>query len=79
MSKWFGFSESAPHIPSDDLGTILSKAVEQQDKLGWDNFAKGRVSNLWKEAQQIHISLFHPNASSTKNKWATGLISAIWR
>eukprot|EP00957_Ditylum_brightwellii_P081967 6233296-Ditylum_brightwellii.AAC.1 len=76
MSQWFGFSKTAPYIPSDNLGGILSAAVEQQHELGWDNFAKGCVSLLWKEAQQIHISLFNPNTSSTKNKWAKGLISA---
>eukprot|EP00957_Ditylum_brightwellii_P112404 8569597-Ditylum_brightwellii.AAC.1 len=72
-------SLDAPSIPDDDLGQALRGAISEQHDLCWDNFFKGRTSQHWKEAQQFHIQTFHTNTTNTKDKWAKGLISAIWR
>ena len=79
LAQWMGTHHDAPQIPANDLGRTLSAAVEEQHNLCWDNFFKGCTSLLWKEAQQYHIQIFHPDTSITKEQWARGLISAIWR
>eukprot|EP00957_Ditylum_brightwellii_P035053 2657252-Ditylum_brightwellii.AAC.1 len=57
-------------IPDANLGNILSATVEEQMDLLWDNFTKGRVLLLWKEAQDKYIQIFHPKSSYTNDRWA---------
>ena len=40
----------------DKLTKLLSEAVQDQNKIGWNNFMKGRTSPKWGEAQQVHHS-----------------------
>ena len=35
---------------------MLTEAVQEQNKIGWNNFMKGRTSWKWGEAQQAHCS-----------------------
>ena len=79
LAQWMGLSLDAPSIPDDNLGQALRAAISEQHDLCWDNFFKGRTSLRWKEAQQYHIQTFHASTPNTKDKWAKGLISAIWR
>eukprot|EP00957_Ditylum_brightwellii_P182738 13918672-Ditylum_brightwellii.AAC.1 len=74
-----GLSLDVPPASADDLSRALRAAVAEQHNLHWDNFFKGRTSLRWEEAQQYHIQTFQTNTSNTKDKWARGLISAIWR
>ena len=35
-------------------GLSLSGIIEDQEKIGWNNFALGRWSPLWQHAQRLH-------------------------
>ena len=41
---------------NDKLTKLLTEAVQEQNKIGWNNFMKGRTSREWGEVQQAHCS-----------------------
>ena len=48
----------------DKLTKILTEAVTEQNRIGWGNFLKGRISRLWGRAQQVHYSTRYEKAST---------------
>lgn len=55
-----------------DVHTHINSATKHQNKIGWENFTRGYISNKWKEIQQIMA----PNTNQQRNKdnWGTALI-----
>ena len=45
-----------PQIPTDDIGHLVQKAWQEQEKIGWSNIMKGRLSKKWGQAQQNFYS-----------------------
>ena len=39
---------------NNKLTKLLTEAVQEQNEIGWNNFMKGRTSQTWGEAQQVH-------------------------
>eukprot|EP00957_Ditylum_brightwellii_P031024 2351095-Ditylum_brightwellii.AAC.1 len=62
FQQWYGDKTIPPVVPQDKIGLIILEALETQDDLRWDNFAKGRTSKCWGEAQSEHLKLFHPDS-----------------
>eukprot|EP00957_Ditylum_brightwellii_P136040 10374449-Ditylum_brightwellii.AAC.1 len=61
LLQWLGLATDSPlDIPSDQLGTILSTAVEEQAKIGWEIFIKGQISIHWGDVQQFFYDTVHP-------------------
>jgi hypothetical protein len=55
----------------------LNQALQDQNKIGWTNFYKGRLSKKWEQVQKAHYS----NTKATKAdpyKWETLVITAMW-
>eukprot|EP00957_Ditylum_brightwellii_P106867 8152730-Ditylum_brightwellii.AAC.2 len=57
---------------------MVDSALEEQTDIGWDNFAKERVSKMWGNAQAECYKQFHPTAHYTTASWTEYLIKAIW-
>eukprot|EP00957_Ditylum_brightwellii_P057125 4329142-Ditylum_brightwellii.AAC.1 len=61
LLQWLGLATDPPPVtPFDQLGTILSTAVEEQAKIGWENFIKGWIFIRWGDAQQFFYDAVHP-------------------
>eukprot|EP00957_Ditylum_brightwellii_P153111 11654478-Ditylum_brightwellii.AAC.1 len=41
-------------IADDDIGDVVQSAVEDQHRIGWNNFMKGCISIKWKVAQKMY-------------------------
>ena len=54
---------------------LLSMLAEVQDKLGWDNFVAGRISNVFLEAVAPYLS--NPRSCLTPAKWCQTLQSKL--
>ena len=54
----------------------IREAVQEQDRIGWENFLLGRMSKKFLQAQQAHYS--NLNSQKTGNSWATKLIRQGW-
>ena len=50
----------------------IREAVQEQDRIGWENFLLGSMSKKFLQAQQVHYS--NLNSQKTGNSWATKLI-----
>ena len=50
----------------------IREAVQEQDRIGWENFLLGRLSKKIVQAQQVHYS--NLDSQKTGNSWATKLI-----
>eukprot|EP00957_Ditylum_brightwellii_P138982 10592949-Ditylum_brightwellii.AAC.1 len=61
IQQWCGVKTTLPRIPCDELGDLLSAAVEDQHELGWDNLVKGRIYKNWGLAQEAHFDTFYLN------------------
>eukprot|EP00957_Ditylum_brightwellii_P062961 4778421-Ditylum_brightwellii.AAC.1 len=46
FQQWCGNKTTSLTVPNNELGNILQEALEEQNVLGWMNFAKGRFSSL---------------------------------
>ena len=77
------------HPHPDRLTDLLDAAVTEQNKIGWGNFLKGRISSKWGDAQQVHYSRkFRSDGATTEKqqakKYNSGffqmmVIKEIWR
>ena len=69
-----------PVFPDDDIGTIARQAWEEQQKIGWINVAKGRLSKKWGTAQGFYYQM-HPELKTkrwcTPQKWMKNIIRAL--
>jgi hypothetical protein len=55
----------------------IRTAIKEQNKIGWDHFMLGRISQQWKTIQgQFYKRL---NLKKTGGTWACELIKEIWR
>eukprot|EP00957_Ditylum_brightwellii_P121964 9301364-Ditylum_brightwellii.AAC.1 len=68
-----------PIVPQDEMGLLLSEVLETQNELGWDNFAKERISKFWGKAQKVHLNIFHPGSKKyTVEGWEKVAVKAMW-
>jgi hypothetical protein len=51
-------------------------ALDQQYRLGWDQFVRGRIGTQWAHLQSVHFA--NLKVRQTSQKWASLLIMAIW-
>ena len=54
---------------NNKLTKLLTEAVQDQNKIGWNNFMKGRMSQKWGEAQQVHCLEKQKTMQTEKGKW----------
>eukprot|EP00957_Ditylum_brightwellii_P120059 9161445-Ditylum_brightwellii.AAC.1 len=54
FQQWCGTVATPPSILCNELGDILTDTVQDQNKLGWNDFVKERISKLWDAAQAVH-------------------------
>ena len=80
MAQWLHvpWIQDTPTVHSDHLGDTLHLALKQQADIGWNNFAKGRISKEWGATQQIFYDQFYPTSSYNAEHWMGKLITAIW-
>eukprot|EP00957_Ditylum_brightwellii_P144073 10977450-Ditylum_brightwellii.AAC.1 len=79
IQQWYGEETTSPRIPPDDLGKLLTGAVEDQHDLGWDNMMKGCISTKWGRAQQKHFEIFYPKSTTNSREcWEKDLITPLW-
>ena len=59
--------------------SLIHKAAQEQDVLGWDNFLLGWITSTWALAQQQHFDVY---ASTTNahlgNAWMKRMISRVY-
>ena len=55
----------------------IKRAIKQQEKIGWDHFLLGRISQQWSEIQAKHYK--NIGSKKTGERWAEILIKEIWR
>ena len=56
MLRLHGTLQPPRQCHNDKLTNTLAEAVKEQNKIGWNNFMKGRISKKWGKAQQVHCS-----------------------
>ena len=54
----------------------LREAIQEQDRIGWENFLLGRVSTKIRDFQQRHYE--HQNSRKTGAAWCSKLINQLW-
>jgi hypothetical protein len=70
---------SAPHkFYVDELPILVDHAVQDQDRLGWQNLTIGRISNLWTDAQEQWLVQVATRWKKSSAQWAKKLIVGIW-
>ena len=51
VAKWSNLPDIlVPQVPTNEVGDAVRDAVEQQSRVGWSKFMKGRVVKSWSEA-----------------------------
>jgi len=58
----------------DIIDNLILNATTQQAHIGWNNFLKGRISDLWRTAQQEYYNIF-PHRRATRATWASKVVS----
>jgi hypothetical protein len=72
---------------ADPIDSMALGATEQQHRISWDQFLRGRMSRLWAETQEEYLkSLPERPTKLTGHKWAvhvveaaTTLLMEIWK
>jgi hypothetical protein len=54
----------------------IQQALDQQSRLGWDQFLRGRIGLKWAQLQSQHF--LEQKMRQTGQKWASHLIMALW-
>eukprot|EP00957_Ditylum_brightwellii_P111795 8527073-Ditylum_brightwellii.AAC.1 len=57
---------------------MIRDAVEDQKKIGWDNFIKGCICIKWKFAQYMFKEAMPTFKGYDKELWSSKVITAIW-
>ena len=55
------------HHHNDKLTHTLAEEVKEQNKIGWNNFMKGRISKKWGATQQVHHSEKQKHMQTNEN------------
>lgn len=67
-------------FPRGEVGEILEGAVIEQGAIGWDIFFKGRLSRMWREAQERHYAIHHKDSKTLSGaRWQVRLVRGLWR
>jgi hypothetical protein len=72
LQGWLGTGDTNTTAFSESI----QQALDQQSRLGWDQFLRGRIGLKWAQLRSQHfleLKLRH-----TGQKWASLLIMAIW-
>eukprot|EP00957_Ditylum_brightwellii_P068067 5167233-Ditylum_brightwellii.AAC.1 len=60
------------------MGLFILEALETQNDIGWDYFAKVRTSKKWEEVQREHLKLFHPDLKKyMQQQWERAFIKEV--
>eukprot|EP00957_Ditylum_brightwellii_P186934 14235646-Ditylum_brightwellii.AAC.1 len=60
FQQWCDNVSTPPKVPLDMMGELVQDALESQNELEWDSYAKGQISKHWEQVQKIHLKPFHP-------------------
>jgi hypothetical protein len=72
-----GGAIETPFQPSyNNRRNHLKLAFREQDKIGCDNFLKGRMGKQWIEYVKKHLE--HENIKLQAKEWAPKMILALW-
>eukprot|EP00957_Ditylum_brightwellii_P201038 15323785-Ditylum_brightwellii.AAC.1 len=68
-------------VPTNEVGDEDRDAVEQQSRVKWNNFMKGRVVTSWSEAQNVYADAMpqnNKNKTPHKDLLLSKLITVLW-
>ena len=65
--------------PTNTYEVELSKALLEQNDIGWENLIKGRISKCWATAQEMQYRREKADKQYTGNVWKVKLVRAIWK
>jgi hypothetical protein len=75
---WQGdYSQVTNHEISFTPERTTKRALDDQNKIGWSNFYRGRVALKWQTAQQEYYSDKFKKYQDT-NQWTTAIITTVW-
>ena len=60
-----------------EFATLISNAYSSQAKIGWRNFLKGRISNVWSPLFEAHLR--NINSKLSHSQCSRALIKALWK
>jgi hypothetical protein len=76
LECWF---QGNLRLDPDQFPLPLRSLVHQQNRIGWDQLFRGRMSLLWSELQHAHLQDNpHRRVSDTGTKWVTNVLSFFW-
>lgn len=66
----------ASNVPQFLHGSKLHEAALDQDRIGWMNFLRGRITKKWTQAHQYHLNQSNYNISQT---WTKRFVLQIYK
>jgi hypothetical protein len=81
MARWLQRERISPPdwpLPHEPIMHQLQTAFEQQRRIGWDQFFRGRIAIAWKYAIRTYYAERRPGDSFTPDQWMRTTIKAIW-
>jgi hypothetical protein len=64
--------------PMETIQRLIINAFEAQNKIGWDQFIRGRVATAWKTVISSYYSERRPGESYSPDRWMRTTIDALW-
>lgn len=76
VQHWHSFPMQQPLEPHTDDDWELQRCISHQNRIGWENFLKGRILVLWARCQQHYFDRIQSPRSG--HTWARKMIKATW-
>ena len=73
LEEWY---DNKPRRPVHTTNRLLSKAVQQQDLIGWWSFLQGRITQKFERAMEEHYKQI--TTKKKHNKCTRNIIQQIW-
>lgn len=70
-------SPDEPVIAHALSNQLFRYAYQEQQKIGWDHFARGLLSSRWKNLQQVHLQRIESKDIHGLDKWARAFTKSI--
>jgi hypothetical protein len=66
------------HEPLEPIQRLISDAFAAQNKIGWDQFLRGRIALAWQPAISLYYVERKPGERYTPDRWMRTTIDALW-
>jgi hypothetical protein len=64
--------------PNEPIHGALRRAFRAQEKIGWDQFLRGRIAKDWKRPITMYYKIRQPGESYTPDQWMRTVIKELW-